>query len=70
VPPVAGHYIENTGTEDLVFLELFKADSFQEFTLNNWLRRLPTQMVSSHTNLSAEEIRRLPVEKNDVIAGR
>lgn len=70
VPPVAGHYIENTGTEDLVFLELFKADSFQEFTLNNWLRRLPIQMVSSHTNLSAEEIRRIPVEKNDVIAGR
>ncbi|QMV19004.1 cupin domain-containing protein [Granulicella sp. 5B5] len=67
VPAVAGHYIENTGTEDLIFLELFKADTFQDFSLNNWLRRLPTQMVTAHTNLTAEEIRRIPTEKQEII---
>jgi oxalate decarboxylase len=67
VPAVAGHYIENTGTEDLIFLELFKADTFQDFSLNNWLRRLPTQMVKAHTNLTAEEIRRIPSEKQEII---
>jgi oxalate decarboxylase len=67
VPAVAGHYIENTGTEDLIFLEIFKADTFQDFSLNNWLRRLPTQMVAAHTKLSPEEIRRIPVDKQEVI---
>jgi len=67
VPAVAGHYIENTGDTDLVFLELFKADTFQDFSLNNWLRRLPPQMVTSHTNLSVAEIRRIPSEKQEVI---
>ncbi len=67
VPAVAGHYIENTGTEDLIFLELFKADTFQDISLNNWLRRLPAQMVKAHTNLTAAEIRRIPIEKQEVI---
>lgn len=67
VPAVAGHYIENTGTEDVVFLEIFKTDTFQDFSLNNWLRRLPTQMVTAHTNLTAEEIHRIPAEKQEII---
>lgn len=69
VPAVAGHYIENTGDTDLVFLEIFKADRFLDFSLNNWLRRLPPQMVTSHLNLSEAEIKRIPVEKQEVIAG-
>jgi oxalate decarboxylase len=68
VPPVAGHYIENTGDTDLVFLEIFKADQFQDFSLNNWLRRLPKQMVQSHLNLDANAIRKIPMEKQEVIA--
>jgi len=67
VPAVAGHYIENTGDTDLVFLELFKADTFQDFSMNNWLRRLPPQMVKAHTNLSSSEIQRIPSEKQEVI---
>ena len=68
VPPVAGHYIENTGDTDLVFLEIFKADQFQDISLNNWLRRLPKQMVQSHLNLDANAIRKIPMEKQEVIA--
>ena len=34
VPAMAGHYIENTSTEDLVFLEMFAAGEYQEFSLN------------------------------------
>lgn len=69
VPAVAGHYIENAGDTDLVFLEIFKADRFLDFSLNNWLRRLPPQMVTSHLNLSEAEIKRIPEEKQEVIAG-
>ena len=28
------HYIENTGDADLVFLEMFKADRFQDFSFS------------------------------------
>jgi oxalate decarboxylase/phosphoglucose isomerase-like protein (cupin superfamily) len=45
VPRVAGHYIENTGDSDLVFLEILAAPQFLDISLNNWLRRLPTEMV-------------------------
>lgn len=69
VPPMAGHCIENTGDTDLVFLEIFKAAQFQEFSLNNWLRRLPPQMVTAHLHLSDAEIRKIPAEKQVVIAG-
>jgi oxalate decarboxylase len=67
VPAVAGHYIENTGDTDLVFLELFKADTFQDFSMNNWLRRSPPEMIKSHLNLTDAEIRRIPAEKQEVI---
>ncbi len=68
VPAVAGHYVENTGDTDLVFLEIFKAEEFQDVTLNNWIRRLPTQMVQSHLNLTPDAIHKIPAEKQEVIA--
>jgi oxalate decarboxylase len=67
VPAVAGHYIENIGTTDLVFLEMFKADEFQDFSMNNWIRRLPPQMVTSHLNIDEATIRKIPAEKQEVL---
>jgi oxalate decarboxylase len=69
VPAVAGHYIENTGTEDLVFLEMFKAPRFQDISLNNWIRRMPPEMATSHLNLDATTLKKIPSEKQAVIAG-
>jgi oxalate decarboxylase len=68
VPAVAGHYIENIGDTDLVFLEMFKADEFQDFSMNNWIRRLPPQMVTSHLNIDEATIRKIPMEKQEVLA--
>lgn len=67
VPTAAGHYVENTGTTDLVFLEMFKLDKFVEFSLNNWIRHLPPEMVTSHLNLDAAAIRKIPSEKRGII---
>ncbi len=67
VPKMAGHYIENTGTQDLIFLELFAANEFQEVSLNNWLRSIPAQIVQAHTNLSAEKIAKIPAKANDLL---
>jgi oxalate decarboxylase len=69
IPATAGHYIENTGDSDLVFLEMFKASRFMDFSLNNWLRHLPPESVTSHLRLSAAEIQLIPAEKTEIIAG-
>jgi oxalate decarboxylase len=69
VPRVAGHYIENTGTTDAIFLEMFKADQFIDVSLNNWLRRVPPEALTAHLNLSQELIAKIPSEKELVIAG-
>ncbi len=67
VPAVAGHYVENTGDTDLVFLELFASDLFQDVSLNNWLRHLPIGMVEQHLNLDANSIKKIPEEKQEVL---
>ncbi len=68
VPVVAGHYIENTGTEDVVFLEMFKSDKFVDVSLNQWIRRLPKLIVEEHLKLNSAEIEKIPATHNPVIA--
>ena len=67
VSKMAGHYVENTGTEDLVFLEMFVAPEVQEISLNQWLRALPAQVAMAHTGLSADELGRIPAVVKDVL---
>src|SRR5580700_3856165 len=40
IPQTLGHYIENTGDSDLVFLEMFKTPRYQDFSLNDWLTHI------------------------------
>jgi oxalate decarboxylase len=68
VPAVAGHYIENTGDSDVVFLEIFKAPQFLDFSLNNWIRRMPPEMATAHLNLDEAALRKIPSEKQEIIA--
>ncbi|MGC1784380.1 MAG: cupin domain-containing protein [Acidobacteriaceae bacterium] len=67
VPRVAPHYIENTGDDDLVFLEMFAAPELLDVSLNQWLRNLPKQVVRDHLNLTDEEIDTIPDEKAEVL---
>jgi oxalate decarboxylase len=60
VPAVAAHYIENTGTEDVIFLEMFKAPALVSISMNEWIARMPDQMVQAHLNLPLETVRRAP----------
>jgi oxalate decarboxylase len=68
VPMMAGHCIENTGTTDLMFLEIIRAPRFEDFSLNNWLRHLPPEMVAAHLNLDESEIRKVPIDKQLILA--
>jgi oxalate decarboxylase len=69
VPRVATHYIENTGDTDVVYLEMFKSDRFVDVSLNQWLRRLPPETVTSHLNLDQQLIAKIPSEKELIIPG-
>jgi oxalate decarboxylase len=51
VPYAMGHYIENTGTETLRFLEVFKSDRYADISLKQWLATTPPTLVQAHLHL-------------------
>jgi oxalate decarboxylase len=67
VPSMAGHYIENTGTEEMVFLEMFKAPRYQDVSLNQWIARMPDKMAAAHLKLPVATIRRAPQDKTPIL---
>jgi oxalate decarboxylase len=62
------HYIENTGDQDLVFIELFKSNFFQDVSLNNWLTHMPSSLVEAHLKISTETFNAIP-HSEDVVVG-
>lgn len=62
-----GHYIENTGSDELVFLEVFRSDKYAEVTLMNWLAHTPKAMVEQTLNLSAETISHFARKVEDIL---
>jgi oxalate decarboxylase len=67
VPNNAPHYIENTGDTNLVFLETFATDQFLDVSLNQWLRRVPSEMLKAHLNIDKAEAMKIPAENLAVI---
>ena len=62
-----GHYIKNTGTTDLVFLEIFKAGAYQDISLSDWLTHTPPSIVTAHFDVSAEDIAKWPNNSPDIL---
>jgi oxalate decarboxylase len=62
---MAGHYVQNTGDKDLVFLEMFVAAEFQKISPNKWLRASPQLASVRHTK--EEYLERIPADGNPVI---
>jgi oxalate decarboxylase len=67
VPIMATHYIENTGTEDLVFLEILRASHFMEVSFNEWMAALPDNLAVAHTKLPLSVIRSAPQTKLTIL---
>lgn len=57
VPFAMGHYIENTGTTPLRFLEMFKSSYYADVSLNQWLALTPPELVQGHLNLDPEKVK-------------
>jgi oxalate decarboxylase len=67
VPAMAGHYIENTGDGDLIFLEMVKVPHYLDFSLNEWIARMPDRMAKAHLKLPVSVIRRAPQNKHNCL---
>jgi oxalate decarboxylase len=61
------HYVENTGTTDLKFLEMFKSSFYQDFALSEWLTHTPPELVAAHLNLDKATLDALPKEKTVIM---
>ena len=61
------HYIENTGTEDLIFLEMFKSTQYQDVSLNQWLTHLPPGLVQAHLNIDLATINAIPHSEEVIV---
>ena len=62
-----GHYVENTGNTDLVYMEVFRADRFEEVSLSDWLAHSPIDMVAETLNLAPSVIARFPKNRPDIV---
>jgi oxalate decarboxylase len=67
VPSNAPHYIENTGDSDLVFLELFKSDHYQDLSLSEWITHTPAALVMSHLHIDRAAYDAIPREKEVIV---
>jgi len=63
VPMTLGHYIENTGDTDLIFLEMFKTDRFTDLSLSEWVSNTPPELVMQHLGISRDALAAIPKTK-------
>jgi oxalate decarboxylase len=59
------HYVENTGTSDLKFLEMFKSSAYQDLALSQWLTHTPAELVIAHLGIDRATYDALP--KNEIV---
>jgi oxalate decarboxylase len=54
VPFAMGHYVENTGSATLRFLEIFKSSYYADLSLDQWLALTPPELLKAHLNLDTQ----------------
>jgi oxalate decarboxylase len=63
VPKTFGHYIENVGDTDLIFLEMFKTNRYMDLGLSEWVSNTPAELVMAHLGISRETLQAIPKSK-------
>ncbi|KAL2208238.1 putative oxalate decarboxylase oxdC [Sarocladium strictum] len=67
-PDNSGHYIENVGDEDLIWIEIYKSDRVADIPLTQWLALTPPDIVSQVLKVPIEFVEKLKKEKQVLIA--
>ncbi|MGA8430570.1 MAG: cupin domain-containing protein [Candidatus Sulfotelmatobacter sp.] len=57
------HYVENTGDTDLVFLEMFKSDHYEDISLAEWMAHTPHLLVNQHLRVGQAMLDAISKEK-------
>jgi oxalate decarboxylase len=61
------HYIQNTGTTDLKFLEMFKSNIYQDLALSQWLTHTPPDLVIAHLGFDRATLDAIPKDETVVM---
>jgi len=67
VPRTLGHYVENTGNSDLVFIEMFKTSQFQDLSLSEWIANAPPDLIVQHLGIGKDILSRIPKNKQAIV---
>ena len=67
VPRAMPHYVENTGTTTLRFLEMFRSPVFEDVPLAQWLAFTPHELVRAHLNIDESVLSKIPPRKMPVV---
>lgn len=66
-----GHYIENTSeTDNLTFIEIYKAERVADVSLTQWLALTPADIVADVLKISINAVQGLKKEKQVIVHGR
>ena len=61
------HYIENTGDEDLVFLEVFPGPYYQDISTAEWLAHIPTRLADEHLHTGEAFFSKIPKKEAVIV---
>jgi oxalate decarboxylase len=64
---VDSHYIENTGTTDLVFLEMFRSPQYEDISLAKWMAHTPHQLIEQHLHVGWAMIDAIPNDETVIV---
>jgi oxalate decarboxylase len=67
VPKSMPHFVENTGSSTLRFIELFRSLHYEDVSLTQWMALTPHELVQAHVNLDRAILDRLPKDKRPVV---
>jgi len=62
-----GHYVENTGTTTMRFLEVFKSSYFADLSLDTWMALTPPELLQAHLKLDRQVMDVLRKNKASVV---
>jgi oxalate decarboxylase len=67
VPFAMGHYVENTGSTPLRFLEMFKSSYYADLSLNQWMALTPPDLLQAHLHLDPKVMDALRKQKSPIV---
>jgi oxalate decarboxylase len=67
VPFAMGHYIENTGTTPMRFLEMFRSSYYADVSLDTWMALTPPELIQAHLNLDPRVMEALRKKEAPVV---